>query len=158
MPLNNKNQVDVVKIHKISKYERISVLILLILIFSLEVMIFSKNNDKMDASINFHQNINYSTITNTSINLDGNTQLDLLFNLEGTDGSYNNPHILENSSIDSLGLNPGIKISNTDRYLIIRNCTILNGGDLEQNAGIYLENCSNIQILNSNFNNNSYGF
>ena len=45
--------------------------------------------------------------------------------------------------------------TNTDDYLIIQNCTVLDG--IDTNFGIYLGNVSNVNVRNNRLQNNYYG-
>jgi parallel beta-helix repeat protein len=80
------------------------------------------------------------------IELDGNAALDAwaIINSPGTDGlSWATAHVIENYEIDASGTDYGIRITNTDRYLIIRNCDVSNAPTLN---GIHLTTCQNVKI------------
>jgi len=96
--------------------------------------------------------------THGPIFIDGNTALDTFPNKTGT-GTAADPYVIEKLEIDAGNNNSGIEIRNTDRYLIIENSVILNSGTniLNQDAGIKLENCTNIKIINCTLRNNFYG-
>ena len=92
--------------------------------------------------------------------INGNSELDDFCSGNGTDGTQSNPHIIENYAIDAGGVGSGIKIQNTNRYLIIRNCTTINSGsDYSPNwdSGIMLSSSSNINITGCNSFYNEYG-
>lgn len=76
-------------------------------------------------------------------------------------GSWNNPYIIENVTIDVSGspTGSGIIINNTKSdYFIIRNCTVFNAATGLYDAGIKFENTSIGSIVNCHiFNNNRYG-
>jgi parallel beta-helix repeat protein len=79
------------------------------------------------------------------IDIDGNPALDAwaAINSPGTDGlSWNTAHVIENYEIDAAGVGSGIKITNTDRYLIIRNCEVSNA----QAWGLTILICQNVKI------------
>ncbi|MFX1567355.1 MAG: right-handed parallel beta-helix repeat-containing protein [Promethearchaeota archaeon] len=62
------------------------------------------------------------------------------------DGSWDNPYIIENVTIDCLGTGSGILINNSKNdYFIIRNCTILNANG----AGLYPDFAGGIKLINS---------
>ncbi len=73
------------------------------------------------------------------------------------DGSWNNPYIIENVTIDA-STSPtgsGIYINNSkNEYFMIRNCTIYGAGDLSTDAGIKLENTNNGTMINNNCSQN----
>jgi len=98
-------------------------------------------------------------------------------------GTENNPHIIENVTIDAGGTGYGLLIENSREYFIINNCTLLNteevyaddynyGGLIVYNTtngqithnnfsfnnldGLQIENCSNIAISNNVAHNNTY--
>jgi parallel beta-helix repeat protein len=73
--------------------------------------------------------------------IDGNDELDSHSNVDGS-GTWGDPYIIEDYEISGMHM-VGINISNTDKPLIIRNCTI---GVL--GYGIYLYNASNVEINN----------
>lgn len=58
-------------------------------------------------------------------------------------GTADDPYIIENWAIDA-SKNTGIRIENTTKYFIIRNCVVENGG--ESYNGIYLENVWNGEV------------
>jgi len=73
-------------------------------------------------------------------------------------GTWNDPYVLENITIDA-GSSPtgaGITIENSVSYFIIQNCTVYNAGSVHFDAGLQLINADNGQILNNNFSNNNY--
>ncbi|MHA1755678.1 MAG: right-handed parallel beta-helix repeat-containing protein, partial [Promethearchaeota archaeon] len=77
------------------------------------------------------------------------------------DGSYNNPYIIENMTIDATGSPTGCGILIEDSkndYFIIRNCTIKNSGVNIYDGGIKILNSANGTIINNNCsNNNKFG-
>jgi parallel beta-helix repeat protein len=83
------------------------------------------------------------------ITIDGNAALDTFCTLG--DGTFGNPYIIENYSIDGLG-NEGIDIRNTDKYLEIRNCKVENG-----TYGIYFNNCTRVNVTNNQVGKSAYG-
>ncbi|MFX1498014.1 MAG: nitrous oxide reductase family maturation protein NosD [Promethearchaeota archaeon] len=75
------------------------------------------------------------------------------------DGSWGNPYIIENVTIDA-GTSPtgsGILISNSKNiYFIIRNCTVYNAATGYYNGGIKLENTDDGIIINNDCSNNHH--
>ena len=63
-------------------------------------------------------------------------------------GTWNDPYILENLKISGFGLENGIEIWNSNVSFIIQDCLIYNS-----NAGIYLEDVNNSQLINNNCSN-----
>src|SRR6056297_752099 len=91
------------------------------------------------------------------IYINGNAELAAFCAGNGTDGTESNPHIIEGYEIDlSTHSDPGIEISNTDLHVIIRNCSITNGAENYDN-GIYLWNCTNVNITKNELTNNDEG-
>ena len=93
--------------------------------------------------------------------------------IQVNNGTKDDPHIIENVTIDAGGLGSAILIETSFQYFIIRNCTFFNAssmavrfeyvsfGKLEQNNinnnsgwGIALIYCANVTILNNNIHNN----
>jgi len=71
-------------------------------------------------------------------------------------GTWNNPYIIENVTINANGYNYGILINNSNGiYFKIRNCTILNSASGNLNAGIRLENTNNGTLINNTCSNNN---
>ncbi|GAI30298.1 unnamed protein product, partial [marine sediment metagenome] len=64
----------------------------------------------------------------------------------GGSGTPADPYIIENWVIDASGAH-GIRIENTTKYFVIRNCLVENGGS--SYYGIYLENVINGKIENN---------
>jgi len=119
---------------------------------------FSEQNNSSDTEISpYFINISPSKISNSTIEINGNGEMDAFFLTDGTNGSIINPYIIENSTIDADGSEICIKIMNTDRFLIIKNNTLHNTSKTPDSAGIYLQNCSNINIMENNFYNNTHG-
>jgi parallel beta-helix repeat protein len=107
--------------------------------------------------------INVSIIPNLRIFISGN-QGWIDFKNEGNctgSGTYTDPYIIENLTIDGLGSESGIFIENSDVFFIIRNSTIFNSGVSEQppiyDSGILLKSVANAQILNNTCYNNQFG-
>jgi len=95
---------------------------------------------------------------NDHVYIDGNEDLSYLKaqgNITG-EGTEENPYILEDLVIDMDFSGAAIDVRNTDKYLIIDNCTILNSGVLNDDGdvGINIGSCSNIKIMNCVLENN----
>ncbi|MFX0100043.1 MAG: right-handed parallel beta-helix repeat-containing protein, partial [Candidatus Hodarchaeota archaeon] len=78
----------------------------------------------------------------------------LTFPNKSGDGTMAIPYVIENLTIDVTGYQTGIFIEDSDRYVIIRNCTIYNAVDY---YGICMNNCSNINVTNCTLRYNNYG-
>ena len=73
-------------------------------------------------------------------------------------GTFNDPYIIENVTINGENSNSGITIIDSSSYFIIRNNTIYNTSSNWGDAGIKFENVSNGRILNNNVSaNNQHG-
>lgn len=73
------------------------------------------------------------------------------------DGSWQNPFLIENITIDAISslTGSGIFINNSkNEYFIIRNCTIYNAGSMSDDAGIKLQNTNNGTLINNNCSQN----
>lgn len=101
------------------------------------------------------------SMSHSRIAINGNGELDTFCSGQGTDGlSWATAHVIENFEIDVGGSHTGILIVNTDAFLIIRNCTVINAQithPIEYGVGIRVEGCNNINITNCNTNNNYWG-
>jgi len=70
-------------------------------------------------------------------------------------GTWQEPYVIENVTVDCGGTGSGILIENSDtEYFIIRNCTVYNAGSGGYDAGIKLENTNNGTLTNNNCSNN----
>lgn len=93
------------------------------------------------------------------IHIDGNWSATTSYDWCSGDGSWSNPYIIENVTIDasSSPTGSGIFINNSKNiYFIIRNCTVYNAPSGFYDAGIKLENTSNGTIINNDFSDNNY--
>jgi parallel beta-helix repeat protein len=71
----------------------------------------------------------------------------------GTDGSALNPHVIEDLTIDGGGGDYGIHIWGISKYLIIRNCTVVNARN-----GISITKTNNVIISNNTASGGAAGF
>jgi len=95
----------------------------------------------------------------TFIHIDGNWSTAASYEWCSGDGSWGNPYIIENISIDasSSPTESGIFINNSkNEYFILNNCTVYNtqGVWYKPNAGIKLENTNNGTLIKNNCSNN----
>ena len=97
------------------------------------------------------------SVYHSSIDIDGNSQLDVFFAGNGTSGNITHPYVLEDIEIVFDGVQNGIKLANTDKYLIIENVNVSEFFQSTTSRGLYLINCTHVTIDNSHFYNNSYG-
>jgi len=75
----------------------------------------------------------------------------------GGNGSKTNPYIIDDITIDGQNSGTCIEIKNSNKYFIIRNCTIYNSGAESHpyyGAGIRFNNVSNGKIFNNEITNN----
>jgi len=87
-----------------------------------------------------------------SISFNNSTDIDNFFsgNMDGL--SWETPYLLQNLIISENSQGFGIEIKNSNKYLLIKNCSILN-----KNIGISLKNSSHIKIANCNIYYNYQG-
>jgi parallel beta-helix repeat protein len=70
-------------------------------------------------------------------------------------GSWGNPYVIENMSIDAGGGSYGIFVQNSKNdYFIIRNVTVYNAGSGQWDTGIKLLNTNNGTLIDNNCSNN----
>jgi len=73
-------------------------------------------------------------------------------------GTWSDPNIIENVTIDGQNSGSCIEIRNSNVFFIIRNCTLYNSGSGSDDAGIFLYRTDNSQLLNNTCNSNkNYG-
>lgn len=92
------------------------------------------------------------------IHIDGNWSTAAGYDWCDGDGSWGNPYIIENITIDATDspTGQGIYISNSKNdYFIIRNCTIYNAGSWTADAGIKLQNTNNGTLYDNSCSNNA---
>ncbi len=96
--------------------------------------------------------------TLNSIHVDNNWSATAVLDWCSGDGSWSNPYVIENVTIDasSSPTGSGIYINNSKSdYFIIRNVTVYNAGsDFFYDAGIKLNNSNNGTLINNNSSNN----
>lgn len=96
-------------------------------------------------------------VTHEPIYIYGNSQFILVNGVVGGTGTKSNPYIIEDWSINATN-EDGIKIENTDKYFVIRNCYIYEGVPKNfTTAGIHLYNVKNGAMENNRIVSNYYG-
>ena len=144
----------------IKNKKKFRILILLALvIFNLNTFILNlyDNNPTSKESTCSDKNIKMST-NHAPIHINGNWSAAKAAGICTGSGTYNYPYIIENFEIDGGGSGSGIIIENSDVYFKVENCTFINSGSQSNDAGIYLYNIDNGQLINNTCsNNNNYG-
>jgi parallel beta-helix repeat protein len=99
----------------------------------------------------------YWNLTGTPISIDDNNPTKNWSYTANTydwcsgNGSWNNPYIIENVTINGQGSGSCIEIKNSDEYFIIRNCTLYGSGSVpDDDGGIKLFTVSNGNITDNN--------
>jgi len=114
--------------------------------------VISNYNNEFD-----HNNLKCSAVSG-KIHIDGNSGW-AAFKAAGNctgNGTYSEPYVIEDLVIDGGGSSGScILIENSNLYFRIENCTTYNSGGFPANAGIYLSNVNNSQLID---NNCSYNF
>jgi len=86
----------------------------------------------------------------TTISIDNNwTTTNSTYDWCNGAGTVGDPYIIENMTIDAQNSGSCILIENSIDYFIIRNCTLIDGGESSLNSGIFLNNVQNGLILNN---------
>ncbi|MCJ7647897.1 MAG: right-handed parallel beta-helix repeat-containing protein, partial [Candidatus Lokiarchaeota archaeon] len=86
----------------------------------------------------------------TTISIDNNwTTVNATYNWCNGAGIVGDPYIIENVTIDAQDSGSCILIKNSIDYFIIRNCTLINGGESSLDSGIKLANVQNGLIQNN---------
>ena len=68
-------------------------------------------------------------------------------------GTYSDPYLIEDLKINASDSNSGITIENSDKYFVLKNCTVFSSNG----TGIKLNNVTNGIIINSNSSMNNLG-
>lgn len=71
-------------------------------------------------------------------------------------GTWGDPYIIENVTIDGEMVGSCITIQNSSVYFIIKNCTVTTSGFISFDAGISLDNVNNSLIINNSFSHNYF--
>ncbi|MBA7530247.1 hypothetical protein ES705_22450 [subsurface metagenome] len=72
-------------------------------------------------------------------------------------GTYSNPYVIQNVSIDGGGSGSCFSVLNSRDYFVIFNSTFYNSGSVGYDAGIYLENTTHGTLLTNNCSLNNHG-
>ena len=73
-------------------------------------------------------------------------------------GTFEDPYLIENVTIDGGNSGSCFTIKNSDKYFRIENCTVFNSGSVDFDAGIHLDHVGNGTLINNNCSfNNRYG-
>ncbi|MFX0070066.1 MAG: right-handed parallel beta-helix repeat-containing protein [Candidatus Hermodarchaeota archaeon] len=76
--------------------------------------------------------------------------------IQNKTGTFDDPHIIENVTINGNNLTDCIRIEDSIDFFIIRNCTLYNSSSIDGYAAIYLLGTSNGTIINNNCSNNNH--
>ncbi|MCK5772538.1 MAG: right-handed parallel beta-helix repeat-containing protein, partial [Thermoplasmata archaeon] len=79
-----------------------------------------------------------------TILIEGDSAFNTSNGISSGSGTANDPYVIENMTIEVTDT-VGIKIVNTTKHLVIRNCT-LSGGKTDMTSSIYVHNASNVNI------------
>ncbi|MHA1750513.1 MAG: NosD domain-containing protein [Promethearchaeota archaeon] len=71
-------------------------------------------------------------------------------------GTWNDPYIIKNLSIDGQGVDNCIEIRNSNVFFIIRNTTLYGASSADYRAAIHLVNVNNSLIIENNCSNNGH--
>jgi parallel beta-helix repeat protein len=100
-------------------------------------------------------------LVDSRIKIFSNAEMDSFCSGNGTDGlTWDSAHIIENLEISGNSEYIPIWIQDTDRYLIIRNCTVYDGKILaadDGDSGIFLRRCSNVNVTDNDVRNTYFG-
>lgn len=75
--------------------------------------------------------------------------------IQNRTGTWGDPHIIENVTINGGNTRWCIKIEDSNQFCIIRNCTLYNAGSGACYGALWLWNCNNCRIINNNCSDNS---
>lgn len=127
----------------------LSTFLLLCLNFNLYLAI-TDNHINDENRTDYHATIKSSTTSGT-IHIDNNWTSAKIADICKGSGTFSDPYVIEDLTIDAGGLGSCILIENTIEYFRIENCTILNSGGsfLDQIGAIHLNNADNGTIVNN---------
>jgi len=121
----------------------------------------SKLKDILNNELELKSKIPEISPVSVPINITGNAEMDSFFASSPNDGlSWDSAYVLDNYQINGSKLNGDnacINISDTSRFLIIRNCRLFGRYASDGNIGLSLTNCKNIQIDDCSIINNGNG-
>ena len=134
------------------------IFIVILSILTISNALPSKGSTTVTVSVNSALN---NKVFTSSIIINNNTYLDNFIKTNGFSGSgsSNSPYLIDNLQFNVQYSNPTgfnqtnlplLTLENTNRYLIIRNCTFDEG--IHAIGLVYLQNVSNVQILQNIFN------
>jgi len=116
---------------------------LIIVVFTIFLMgIFTVNPIEAKRESGFPN----ASLVHSIIDIDGLSEFEAFADKTGM-GTQTAPYVIQNFEIDAGGTSAGISIQNVDKYIIIRNCTVINP-QTEPSAGILIKHGKNIQIIN----------
>lgn len=145
-----------IKLTKIKK--KINILLLIFIIFIIPSLFLSENGNLNSVRSDIGSfEIKNSEFSDSKVFIKSNNGLDSYCSDQIGDGTEFNPYIIENLNIDASFSGAGIEIRNTDKYLLIRNCTIINGEKSYFIGGIFLCDCTNAVIFNCTITNSGHG-
>ncbi len=149
-----------------SNLKKIVIIVMLGMIFAISFIsnynfIDYQNKNEITVEIRDETNTNnlkisgyWPTCPRIHIKNDNWSAIDLDW-IQNSTGTYDEPHIIENVTINAGGIGCGILIENSVDYFIIKNSSISNVGHSE--AAIKLVNVRNGRLLNNTFSDTSYG-
>jgi parallel beta-helix repeat protein len=113
-------------------------------------------------SIEFSHQINAdpkNSASHPTIELLSNVEVDNFCAGNGTDGlTSETAHVIQDLQMNAAGSGNVVFLENVDRYVIFRNCTIINAGIASFDAGVKLIRCSHIIVENCTIRQNgAYG-
>ncbi|MBY8984146.1 MAG: right-handed parallel beta-helix repeat-containing protein [Candidatus Lokiarchaeota archaeon] len=71
-------------------------------------------------------------------------------------GTELDPYIIENLNLDGNNIDSCISIKNSEKYFTINGCIVYNAGPSQTDAGIYLNNVTNGNLIQNDCSNNGY--
>ncbi len=117
------------------------------------------NNDLENIKKPLLKNNSSWDLTGTPISIDGNAEWVTTAATEpwcNGSGTWSDPYIIENVTIDGQDSGNCIEISNSNVYFILRNNTLYNSGSGSNDAGIFLYRTDNGQLINNTITLNGY--
>ena len=147
---------------KTQKYKQITLISVLTLLILLPTMQYSFNNlfsiDKQSFSVETPKNAGYWDLTGPIVII-GNSEWNSKYLSEpwfSGSGSWSDPYVIENVTIDGNNTGSCISIWNSDVYFKILNCSLYNAGFTSPDSAIILNNVINAAIIGNNLTDTNF--
>lgn len=138
-------------------WTRLGIMVAMVCVIGLAIQRESDTNVYVGRPNGWENPVIVASTPHSPISINGDTALDSFFSGNSTmNGTAGYPYLMENFEIDCGGTGTCIEVRNTNKYIIIKNCTLVNAYANSQ-YGVYIYRCSNVTVLNCTVKNCYYG-